>query len=303
MELLKNGRPHLLASRGNLRGILAMIGAVAMFVLMDAAMKLLSARYPAMQVAALRGLAPLPLVLAYIAWRGAFGSLLRIRWPLHLLRGALGIAMLWLFVYAVRTLPLTEAYTLFFIAPLLIIVLSVLFLGERVRPSRWIAVGAGMIGVLVALRPSGAGLLTLSSLAMLGAAACYAVTSISVRLLGRTDSSESMVFWLTVMLGAGAGVLAAPGWVEVRGQDLPLIAGLAATGFLGQLLITEAFRHGDASVIAPFEYTALAWGAGLDWLLWRTLPDHYTLAGAAIIVASGLYLIRRENVRCEAELP
>lgn len=303
MEISKQSRPYLFSASGNLRGILAMIGAVAMFVLMDTAMKLLSARYPAMQVAALRGLAPLPLVVAYIAWRGAFGSLLRIRWPLHLLRGALGIIMLWLFIHAVRTLPLTEAYTLFFVAPLLIIVLSVLFLGEQVKPSRWIAIGAGMIGVLVALRPAGTGLLTLSSLAMLAAAACYAVTAITVRLLSRTDSSESMVFWLTVMLGAGAGLLAAPDWVAVSGQDLPLIAGLAVTGFLGQLLITEAFRHGDASVVAPFEYTALAWGAGLDWMLWKTLPDHYTLAGAAIIVGSGIYLIRRENVRCEAALP
>jgi drug/metabolite transporter (DMT)-like permease len=302
MEMFKQGRPHLLNMSGNLRGAFMMTGAVAMFVLMDSAMKLLSARYPAMQVAALRGIAPLPLVMAYVAWRGAFGTLLRIRWPLHLLRGALAVLMLWLFVHAVKSLPLTEAYTLFFIAPLLIIVLSVLFLGEQVRPSRWIAVGIGMTGVLVALRPD-SGVFSLSSLAMLASAACYAATAVSVRVLSRTDSSESMVFWLTAMLGVGAGILAAPEWVGMRGQDLPLIAGLSVTGFLGQLMITEAFRHGDASVIAPFEYTALAWGAMLDWLLWNALPDGYTWIGAAIIIGAGMYLIRREDVRCDAELP
>ena len=74
-----------------------------------------------------------------------------------------------------------------------------------------------------------------------------------------------------------------------------LILALAITGFLGQLAITEAFRHGQASVVAPFEYTALAWGVGLDWPLWRTVPDHYTLLGGAIIIASGLYLIRQEQ--------
>lgn len=280
-----------------------MIGAVALFALMDTAMKLLSAHYPAMQVAALRGLSALPLVAAYVVWRGAVGKLWQVRWSLHVLRAGLGILMLFLFAYALRALPLTEAYTLFFIAPLLITILSVFFLKEKVTVPRWVALAVGMLGVLVALRPSGVGFLSLGSLAVLGAAACYAGAAITVRLLGRTDSSENMVFWMTVLLAAGASILAAPEWVAIRGSDWMLIAGLAVTGVLGQILLTEAFRHGDASAIAPFEYTALAWGVGLDWALWRALPDRLTLLGAGIIVASGVYLIRREKVHCEAERP
>ena len=69
------------------------------------------------------------------------------------------------------------------------------------------------------------------------------------------------------------------------------------TGFIGQLAITEAFRHGQASAVAPFEYTALAWAIGLDWLLWKAVPDHATLLGGAVIVASGLYLIRKEKIK------
>jgi len=81
----------------------------------------------------------------------------------------------------------------------------------------------------------------------------------------------------------------------VQPADYWLLAGLALTGFGGQLAITEAFRHGQASAVAPFEYTALAWGLGVDWLLWSTLPDRYTLLGGAIIIASGLMVVRHEN--------
>ncbi len=289
--------------RGNLRSIYAMLIAVTMFSLMDTAMKLLSEHYPAMQVAALRALSSLPLVGAYVAWRGAFSSMMEIRWAMHLLRAVLGIAMLALFAYGLQTLSLAEAYSIFFIAPALINALSVLFLKERVNFARWVAIAVGMGGVLVVLRPSAAGFFTLGGLAVLGAATFYAISAISARILSRTDRSEHMVLWLMVMMSIGATALAAPGWVPLRASDTLLLCGLAVSGFLGQLAITEAFGSGEASKVAPFEYAALAWGVGFDWLLWRTLPDEYTVLGAAIIIASGIYLIRHESGHAEAEHP
>lgn len=288
---------------GKLRSIYAMLAAVAMFALMDTAMKVLSSTYPAMQVAALRALSSLPLVCAYLAWRGAFASIFKVRWALHLARGALGIAMLSLFAYGLRQLSLAAGYTVFFIAPALITALSVLFLKERVNPARWIAIVVGMAGVLVALRPDGDDFLSIGGLAVLGAAACYAVSAIAGRILSRTDSSEHMVFWLMLLMALGATALAAPSWVAVRREDVAVLCALALSGFLGQLAITEAFRTGEASKVAPLEYSALAWGVGLDWLLWQTLPDRYTLIGAAIIIGSGVYLIRHESVHAEAEHP
>jgi drug/metabolite transporter (DMT)-like permease len=298
MEQSLTTRPN-----SNLRSIYAMLLAVSLFSLMDTAMKLLSAHYPAMQVAALRCLTSLPLVVAYVAWRGGYGSMLRIRWSLHLLRAALGIAMLALFAYGLQTLSLAEAYTIFFIAPALITALSVLFLKERVNLARWVAIAVGMAGVLVVLRPSGAGFFTLGGLAVLGAAAMYAVSAIAARIVARTDRGEHMVLWRMVLMSLGAGVLAAPGWVPLRAADTLLLCGLAVSGFLGQLAITEAFGSGEASKVAPFEYAALAWGVGFDWLLWHALPDQYTLLGAAIIIGSGIYLIRHESGRAEAEHP
>jgi drug/metabolite transporter (DMT)-like permease len=297
----------LLSSRSHrsryLRSVCAMLGAVMLFSLMDSALKLLSAHYPPMQVAALRGMASLPLVCAYVVWRGAIAGLLKVRWKLHLLRAGLGIAMLAMFAYALQSLPLAEAYAIFFVAPLMITALSVPLLGERVDAPRWWAIAIGLAGVLVVLRPSGVGMFTLGGLAVLATAACYAVSAIIVRMLGRTDSSESLIFWLMLLLAVGAGLLALPGWVAIRDGDWLLIAGLSLSGFIAQLLITEAFKHGEASAIAPFEYSALAWGIALDWLLWHTLPDRTTLLGAAIIVASGIYLVHRQSSSMESEHP
>jgi len=286
-----------------MRAALTMLAAVAVFSSMDAGLKLLSAHYPPFQVAALRGGASLPLVLAWALSTDRPRSLLHVRWPLHLLRGAMGVAMMASFVYALRTLPLATAYSIFFIAPLLITALSVPFLGERVGPRRWIAIAVGLLGVVVLLRPSGEGMLSLAAIAVLLAALMYAVSAITVQLLARADSTQAMVVWVMVLMTIGAGAIAAPHWVAIRPADLWLVAGVGVAGAIGQYAITEAFRLGEASLLAPLEYTALVWGVVLDATLWGVLPDSITWVGAAIIIASGLYLVRRERVHAESERP
>jgi drug/metabolite transporter (DMT)-like permease len=272
-----------------------MLVAVGFFAFMDTVLKVLSTRYPALQVAALRGWVALPLIVLWIQWRGTWHTVWRIRWPLHLLRGVLAIGMLTFFTYGLKQLPLANAYTLFFVAPILITVLSAPVLGERVPRAHWWAVAGGMVGVLVALRPGVDGWVSWAALAVLGSAVCYAVAAVAARLSSRTDSSESLMLWIMVMVALGASTLAAPHWVPVQAGDAWLLAALAIAGFGGQLFITEAFRHGQASAVAPFEYTALAWGLGVDWLVWNALPDAYTLMGGAIIIASGLYVVRHER--------
>ena len=280
-----------------------MLLAVGVFALMDAGLKQLSTHYPPFQVAALRGGSSLPLVLAWALATTGVAPLLRVRWSLHLLRGVLGVTMMVSFVYAIRTLPLSTAYSIFFVAPLLITALSVPFLGERVGPHRWTAIAIGLVGVLVLLRPSGAGMLSLASLAVLLAALMYAISAITVRVLARTDSTQAMMVWLMAMIALGAGALAIPDWVPLRAADGWIIIGVGVAGALGQYAITEAFRLGEASLIAPLEYTALVWGVLLDATLWGVLPDAVTWLGAGIIIASGLYLLRRERVHAEAEHP
>jgi drug/metabolite transporter (DMT)-like permease len=285
------------------RAIVLMLLCVGVFSLMDAGLKTLSTRYPPFQVAALRGASSLPWLLAWALATSGVAPLLHVRWSLHLLRGGLGIAMMGAFVYALRTLPLSTAYSIFFVAPLLITALSVPFLGERVGPRRWIAIAFGLVGVLVVLRPTTQGMLTTAGLAVLLAALGYAVSAITVRVLARTDSTQAMVVWLMLLMALGAGLLAIPQWTPIRAADGWLIVGIGIAGALGQYAITEAFRLGEASLLAPLEYTALVWGVLLDATLWGVLPDAVTWAGAAIIITSGLYLLRREQVHVEAEHP
>lgn len=297
--------PHFFSrlQSGNPRSITAMLLAVMLFSAMDTIIKALSTHYPPLQIAAMRGALTLPLIALWIQWRDAWSEVWRARWPLHLLRGGLVITMLVLFTYGVRGLPLTNAYTLMFFAPLLITVLAWPVLGERVPRAHWWAVAGGLLGVLVALRPSAEGFASWAGLAVLGSAVCYAVSAVVTRLCSRTDSKDSLVLWVMVILAVVAGALAAPQWLPLQAHHLALWAGLAASGFLAQLAITEAFRHGQASAVAPFEYTALAWSLGIDWLVWQQLPDGFTLLGGAIIVGSGLYVLRHEQVHATAEHP
>jgi drug/metabolite transporter (DMT)-like permease len=284
---------------GNLRAITAMVAACAMFACMDALLKALSGTYPPLQVTALRGLTAMPLVCLYLLWRRQTGAVFsrRLRWRLHLLRGVITVAMMALFTYGLKTLGLAEAYTLTFVAPLIITMLSVPMLKETVPPRHWVAIALGLGGVVVALRPDQGAFLSIGALAVLAAAVCYAVSNVVGRIISRSEPSATLVFWTTASMALGGGLLSAAQWVDILPAHGPLLAGLAISGFLGQLAISEAFRHGQASAVAPFEYTALAWAVLLDWVFWRSVPDAYTLAGGTIIIASGIYLIRREAPR------
>jgi drug/metabolite transporter (DMT)-like permease len=292
-------QPMPLPLHGNLRAIVAMIGACAMFGCMDAVLKALAGTYPPLQVTALRGLTAMPLVCLYVLWRGQLGAVFSrgLRWRLHLLRGVISVAMMALFTFGLQTLGLAEAYTLTFIAPMIITMLSIPMLGETVPPRHWVAIAVGLCGVIVALRPEHGAFVSVGALAVLAAAMCYALSNVVGRIISRTEPSATLVFWTTAAMALGGGVLSAAHWVPILPAHWPLLAGLAISGFLGQLAITEAFRHGQASAVAPFEYTALAWAVLLDWVFWRAVPDAYTLAGGAIIIASGIYLIRREAPR------
>ena len=282
---------------GHLRGITCMLAAVAAFAVMDAMLKLLAPHYAPMQVAALRGLSSLPLVVAWVLLSGTARSLWRVRWFLHLVRGVLSVVMLAAFAYALRTLPLAGAYALFFVAPLLVTALAVPILGEHVGWRRWSAIVVGFLGVLIILRPGGQGMMSLAGVAVLVAALGYALSAIAVRVIGRTDSTQSMVFWMIAMVSVFATALAWPQWQPIMSPHWPVLGILAISGAVGQAAVTEAFRHTPASIVAPFEYTALAWGMGLDAVLWHTAPDGMMLLGAAVIIASGLYLIRRDSRR------
>ncbi|WP_116810211.1 DMT family transporter [Steroidobacter cummioxidans] len=289
----------------NVRGILSMLAAVATFAIMDLSMKRLAETYPAMQVTFIRALASLPFLLLATATVGRWRDLVPNRWGLHLLRGVLQVTTLYLFVYAVSRLSLATAYTIFMSGPLLITALSVPFFGERVGWHRWLAVIVGMIGVLVVVQPGGdgaalGGAALLGGVAAVASAATYALGVLMIRVLKATETSAATMFWPLLLTAAFAGVLAVGNWVPVLWHHWHWIAIIGVSGAIGQHFITEAFRLAAPPVIAPLEYTALAWGMLFDWLLWMTVPNQRMLIGAAIIVASGLYVIHRERLQALA---
>jgi drug/metabolite transporter (DMT)-like permease len=269
-----------------------MLAAVGFFALMDALMKELAGHYPPLQVTFVRGAASVPFVLLPISLRGRWRTLRPVNLRLHLMRGLLGVIMLAGFIYALGRLSMSDTYSIFMCAPLLVTALSVPLLRERVSGAQWIAIVIGLAGALLMLRPTGAGFATLGGLAAIVSALAYAFNVLFVRTLAITDSTESMVLSFTVLLSIGAGLLAIPGWVPLQWDDWPWIVGIGVTGAIGQHLITEAFRYAPASVIAPFEYTAMVWAIAIDFVVWKVLPGAVTLAGSAIVIGAGVYLIR-----------
>lgn len=280
---------------GKWQGILMMLGATFTFALMDACMKQLTAHYPPLQVAFLRGLAALPFVIAWLIYKERrFDILLRVRWPLYILRGVLAIILLTSFIYALQRMALSEAYTLFFIAPLLITAFSAPLLGEKVSTGQWLAIVIGFSGVLVALQPD-ADMDVFGAIAAMIGATCYALNAITTRILGRTDPTAVLTFWFTAMLTVGAGMLCVSSWVTLQMEDTGWIIGVGVTGAIAQLLITSAFRRAPAALLAPLEYSALLWGVMLDVVLWQVLPSGIVFVGAGIIIASGLFLLKDER--------
>ncbi|NDB00828.1 MAG: hypothetical protein EBY25_07815 [Betaproteobacteria bacterium] len=120
---------------------------------------------------------------------------------------------------------------------------------------------------------------------------------LTARIITRTEGTASVVFWTTFFMAAGASALALPDWQAVQSVHWPLIAMMGITGFGGTVAITYAFKHGKTASVAPFEYSALAWAIAIDYLVWNTTPDRYTLIGGGIVIVSGLYLIRDERGR------
>jgi drug/metabolite transporter (DMT)-like permease len=199
------------------------------------------------------------------------------------------------FVYAIRVLSLADAYSIFLSAPLLVTALSVPILREHVGWHRWLAIAIGLCGVVVMLRPSTSSLMTVGALAAFVSAVAYAISVVSVRVLSKTDSNTSVVFWSMLIMTLVSTLLGLKDWQPIRAEHYGVIIATGALGALAVHLLTLAYRSAPASMIAPFEYTALLWGVGIDWLVWDTLPGSRVYVGGGIVVLSGLYLIWRES--------
>ncbi len=275
-------------------GIAFMCAGVASLCVNDAMAKLLTATYSPLQILFMRNVIALPLAIALtIAMSGV--PALRSHRPLaHLLRGFLWIAATMFFFTSLMHLGLAEATAIIFVAPLFITAISAIFLREHVGWRRWLAVLIGFAGVLVVVRPGGAAFQP-AALLPVGAAIVYAVLMISSRFVDKRETVWTLLLWLTGT-GAFLSAFVVPFvWVPLRGEDVWLFLGVAVFGTAGMTMMSQAFRMAPAAVVAPLDYTALIWATGLGFLIWGDVPDLATYLGAAVIIASGIYVILRES--------
>lgn len=293
-----------LSSRGSaapLRAIACMIGGSALVTANDALTKLLTGGYPVGQVMALRGLF-IMVPIVFLVWRAGGIAVLRTRNPKgHLLRVCCVLAGTVLFLNAIRYLPLAEAVAISFSGPLFTTMLATPLLGERVGWRRWMAVLAGFAGVAIIFQPGGAVMQWASLLALAGGLT-GALRDILTRHMHDGETSEALLAFTSfgVMI---CGFASVPifGWNEVTMRDWGLFAlnGLVIVG--AHFLLIEAFRYGEAALVAPFKYSTVLWATLYGFLFFGDLPERSTLIGAGVVVASGLYILHRERRRREGD--
>ncbi len=275
-------------------GIILMCVGVALLCVNDAIAKTLTAGYSPAQVLFLRNIIALPFAILVVLRFGGRQALKSYRPGAHMLRGLIWLCAAMLFFTSLKYLPLAGATALIFVAPVFITALSALVLKEQVGWRRWSAVLVGFAGVMIVLQPGGA-TFQMASLLPVATALFYAVLMISARWV---DPRESVWTLMLYLVGAGAilaAVLMPFVWVPVRLEDLWLFIGIAFFGTAGMTMMTQAFRFAPASVVAPFDYTALIWATLLGWLFWAEVPSLATYLGAAVIIASGSYIVWRER--------
>lgn len=297
-----------------LTGILFAVGGSLIFSLNDLAIKLLSDDYALHQIILIRALVAMSFILLVIALsEKGFGQIATRRPGTHLVRVAIIMLSNVAFFVGLANMPLADAVAVSYISPIMITLMSILFLGEKVGPRRWAAVVVGLVGVMVMLRP-GAGVIQPAALLVLVSAVLYAAGNLFVRHMGTTESAMTLSFYvqigfivvsLAMGLWAGDGHLKSDGslweflfrpwfWPPIADWPLFLMTGLAVG--VGGLMVTQAYRTVEAGLLAPFEYigmpAAILWGL----FIFGTFPDTTGWVGIAMICGSGLYVIWREAV-------
>ena len=261
---------------------------------LDVCAKWILASYSLQQFVFLRSIIGLTIFLLLVRQFGGADSLKTTRWGWHLLRTVLAVGAMFGFFYGLAQMPLVEALTLGFTAPLMVTALSVPMLGERVGWRRWTAVVIGFVGILIILRP-GRQEISPAHLAVLFAAFCYACLAITARKLSDTESSYSLsVYVISGPMLISMAMLGTGSWQPPDLSGWLLFFAAGSCSVIAWIGIIGGYRRASPAMLAPFEYTALIGGALAGYLIWNEVPDRWVVAGAAVIIASGLFVVYRE---------
>jgi drug/metabolite transporter (DMT)-like permease len=285
-------------------GIGLKIGSTFFFTLMMVCVKLVAAKVPLGEIVFARAFFALLPIVAMLAWQGEMVTALRTTRPwMHFSRGIVGVGSMALGFVALGMIPLPEAMTIGYAAPLLIVVLAALVLGESVRLFRWSAVAIGFVGIIVIFWPKltllRSGSLTdvalLGSTVALTAAFLSALAAIFVRRMTQEETVGSIVFYFAVCASLLALLTVPFGWVVPDPATAAILVLTGLLGGVGQILMTNAYRYADAATIAPFEYVSMLWGLAFGWLVFSEAPGTSVIFGGAIVIGAGIFIIFRER--------
>jgi len=296
--------------------IICIIIAQVFFTTLDMAIKFLSGDYALHQITLIRAIVSILFtLLVLVPIDGRFKYLLSKRLGLHLIRG-FGIVVANLcFFTALVNIPLAETTAIFFIAPLLITLLSVFLIGEKVELKSWIAVFVGFLGVIVMFRPD-LGVFNAAYMLPLVAALVYSLVQIATRIMGEAEKASTMVFYIQlnhILFSGIMGIIFGDGsfadqsqpinyylfraWVIPTGQDLMIMLGIGLLGGLGAYFISNAYRISKAGIIAPFEYVAIPFSIFWSIIIFGDWPDKVTFLGIFLIAGSGLFVVYSETLQ------
>lgn len=292
-------RPHL-AKRAhgwwstatpNLRGTLLMITAFTVFTAMLTLIKLAGSRVPLPQILIVRQLV-MTLILAVMVGP-ALPRIMRTKRPgLQILRGLFSLGAMLCGFTATIYLPMAEATALGFVQVLFVTLLAILILREVVDRRRWIAMALGFAGVMIMLRPSGEAMNGYALLAILGALFGAGIT-VSVRILGQTERTETILFWQGAVVLAALGLPAVLSWTHPTPTEWALLIGIGIVGTAGQWCVTRAYQLGEASALAPLDFVRLLLATASGYLVFAEMPQLVTLLGAGLVVGGTISTMRR----------
>lgn len=278
-----------------LRGILLLMTSSVFLAASDTMAKYLASSLPVIEIAWIR-FTVFVLIMFPIMLRTRPFILQSVSPLLQITRSVALVASSLLFIWGLRYLQIAEATAAGFISPLCVTALSVIFLGEAVGMRRWIATGVGLIGVLIVVRP-GTSAFQIASLLPVASAMAWATTIVITRTISGHDRATTTMTY-AALIGFGVLSLLVPFvWVPPTAWQVLVAAGIGITATAGHWVVVLAFRHADASVLAPFSYLHLLWVTIGGYMVFGDVPDGYTLVGATIIISSGIYTAHRERVR------
>jgi drug/metabolite transporter (DMT)-like permease len=277
------------------RAIAYMLAASFLIIVLDTAVKWLAKAYSPLQIGFVRYVIGVAIAAGIATRAGGIGTLRTRRVGGHLLRSALNLTTMLSFYYALRLLPLADSIAINFAAPLFVTAFSGPMLGEHVGVRRWTAVACGFVGVLLAVQPSPAGISPGATLALLSALT-WALTIVTSRQISSTESSHTILFYysLAVVIVLGAAMPAL--WIPPSPHDWLWFVVVGIAGSFGQFCYNQAFRYGEASLVAPLDYLGIVWATLFGFVVFGDIPSWLVLGGGACIIASSIYIAQREAV-------